>query len=71
MSVYILFHNSSEAIRASRVLKKSGIEHKLVSVPRHLSSDCGYCVSLDEKDIDGTLGLFTQQAVPYDRVVKA
>lgn len=70
MSAYILFHNSSEAIRASRVLKKNNVVHHLVSVPRHLSSDCGYCVSLEETHLDAALALFTQQSVPYDKIEK-
>lgn len=40
----MLFHTSSHAVRAERVLKEEGIACRLVPVPRHLSSDCGVCL---------------------------
>jgi hypothetical protein len=33
-------------LRAEKILKKHGIVHELVPVPRNLSSDCGMCVKL-------------------------
>jgi hypothetical protein len=32
------------ALLAEKLLKKKGIEYKLIPVPRHLSSDCGVCL---------------------------
>ena len=42
----LLFHTSSHAIRAEKVLQKAGHECKLMPVPRHLSSDCGVCLRI-------------------------
>ncbi|HRX17341.1 MAG TPA: DUF3343 domain-containing protein [Spirochaetota bacterium] len=64
----ILFHSSSEAMWASRVLKKNKIEHKLISVPRHLGSDCGYCVSLSKTDSPNAMEFIRTEKVPFDRL---
>jgi len=39
-----LFQSISRALLAEKLLKKKGIEYKLIPVPRHLSSDCGVCI---------------------------
>jgi hypothetical protein len=46
----ILFHSTSYAIRAEKVLNKAGIQSKMVPVPRHLSSDCGVCIRIERAD---------------------
>ena len=33
---------------AEKILKAAGIAHKLIPVPRHISSDCGVCVRITE-----------------------
>ncbi|MBN1497932.1 MAG: DUF3343 domain-containing protein [Spirochaetes bacterium] len=43
----ILFHSTNHAIWTSKLLKKSGFYHAMIPVPRHLSSDCGYCVKIE------------------------
>lgn len=46
----ILLYSTSHAIRAERVLGRTGIDCKLIPVPRHLSSDCGVCVRVQQAD---------------------
>ena len=46
MSV-VLFYTSNHAFRAEKLLIARDIACRLVPVPRHLSSDCGVCLSLD------------------------
>ena len=46
----VLFHTSSHAIRAEKVLKRAGVDCRLTPVPRHLGSDCGVCIRLDRGD---------------------
>jgi len=46
----ILFHTSSHAFRAEKLLKEADIACSLVPVPRHLSSDCGVCLRLPARD---------------------
>ena len=40
----VLFHSTSGALMAEKLLKKAGIAYKIIPVPRHLSSDCGVCI---------------------------
>lgn len=46
----VLFHTSSHAIRAEKILRQAGIPCRLTPVPRHLSSDCGVCIRLRRDD---------------------
>ncbi|MBM3175849.1 MAG: DUF3343 domain-containing protein [Chloroflexi bacterium] len=43
MSEYgvILFHTTSSAMKAEKILKQGGFEVKLIPTPRQFSSDCG------------------------------
>ncbi|MDD2672241.1 MAG: DUF3343 domain-containing protein [Syntrophales bacterium] len=40
----IIFKSVHHALRAEKILKEIGIPHKLIPVPRHISSDCGVCL---------------------------
>jgi hypothetical protein len=50
--VIFLFPSVSYALKAEKILKEQGITHKLIPVPRHISSDCGVClrVTADRRD---------------------
>jgi hypothetical protein len=48
----VLFHTSSHAIRAEKILKQAGINCRLTPVPRHLSSDCGVCIRVGRGDCE-------------------
>jgi hypothetical protein len=40
----MLFKSVSHALLAEKILIEAGIPHKLIPVPRHISSDCGVCL---------------------------
>jgi len=40
----MLFKSVGHALLAEKTLKALGIPHKLIPVPRHISSDCGVCL---------------------------
>lgn len=46
----ILFHTTSSALRAEKVLQKQGLTVKLIPTPRELSSDCGIAMRFEWKD---------------------
>ena len=48
----ILLYSASHAIRAEKILGESGIQCKLIPVPRHISSDCGVCVRIRRHDAE-------------------
>jgi hypothetical protein len=51
----ILVYSTSYALRAEKVLAEAGIPCKLIPVPRHLSSDCGVCVRIEQADQEAAL----------------
>ncbi len=46
----LLLSGTSHALRAEKVLQRTGIPCKLIPVPRHLSSDCGVCLRVARID---------------------
>jgi hypothetical protein len=66
--VVFLFPSVSYALKAEKILKAAGIVHKLIPVPRHISSDCGVCLRITEakeQDVAGAL----RGKVAWDKVV--
>ncbi|HSW38561.1 MAG TPA: DUF3343 domain-containing protein [Acidobacteriota bacterium] len=43
----VLFHTSSSAIRAEKILVNRGLPVKLIPTPREFSSDCGVALRFD------------------------
>jgi hypothetical protein len=39
-----LFQSVSHVISAERILKEAQVPHKIIPVPRKISSDCGVCM---------------------------
>ena len=46
----ILVHSLAHALKAETLLEQAMIPHKLIPVPRHLSSQCGVCVRILRAD---------------------
>jgi hypothetical protein len=40
----VLFDSVTMTMRAEKILKNKSLSHKLIPVPRHISSDCGVCI---------------------------
>ena len=43
----LLFRSVSETMKAESVLQKSGVTHKIVPIPKKISSDCGICIRVE------------------------
>ena len=61
----VLFDCVNSALTAEKILKKQGIAHKIIPVPRHISSDCGVCIRIQDSDrieveesLDGKMRVF-------------
>jgi hypothetical protein len=48
----VLFRSVSHAMKAEKLLKKSGVPHKLIPVPKNISSDCGICIRFGEGETE-------------------
>ena len=62
----ILLHWTSHAIRAEKLIKKGGISCKLIPVPRHLSSDCGVCIRLEQSNCKKALGILEEANIELE-----
>jgi hypothetical protein len=45
-----LFPSTSGALMAEKLFKREGIPHKIIPVPRHISSDCGVCLQFSASE---------------------
>lgn len=70
MSEYsvILFFSNNYTMYASNTFKKKEIFHKLIPVPRHLSSDCGYCVRIKSADSGEAVRILRETGIEFDRI---
>ncbi len=41
------FKSVSYVLKAEKILQQEGIAHKLIPVPKHISTDCGICLRFD------------------------
>ncbi len=55
----ILFKAVSYALKAEKILKQEGLPHKLIPVPKHISSDCGVCLRIDVDAKDKIVALLS------------
>lgn len=63
----ILFKAVSYALKAEKILKKEGLPHKLIPVPKHISSDCGVCLMI-HRDVKEKILAALGQKVDMDDV---
>ncbi len=40
----LLFESVSRVLKAEKILKAEGIAHKVIPVPKQISTDCGVCI---------------------------
>lgn len=69
MNSYVLFHSSNYAIWAENILRDADICYKLVSVPREVSSDCGYCIKVSKDMKERVVQLLKEKHVVIEKVV--
>lgn len=48
----LLFDSVSQVLLAEKVLKQAALAHKVIPVPRQISSDCGVCIRFDPAERD-------------------
>ncbi len=66
----ILFHSPNHSIWSAKVLKKNGIDSKMIPIPRNFSSDCGYCVRILSSDAPVAEEIMKKNGIEYDRIEK-
>ena len=68
MKAVILFHSTNLAIWAEDELKNHKIVCKMISVPRHLSSDCGYCIQIKAEDIEKAIDILNINNIEFEKI---
>ena len=53
---------------AAKVLKKEGIERKLIPIPRHMSSDCGFCIRIQNEEIPEVEVILKKNNIEYNGI---
>jgi len=64
----VLFHSTSHAIRAEKVLIQAGFKIKMIPTPRRLSSDCGMALRFDPSDEARIAATLEQNEVPINGI---
>ncbi len=64
----MLFHSTSHAIRAEKVLTGAGIKIKMIPTPRQLSSDCGMALRFDRGDEEWVTTTLADRKVPTNGI---
>lgn len=65
----VLFRSVQGAIGAEKVLAQAGVAYKLIAVPRHISSDCGFCVRFEWTDKELVEELLPVGELSVERIV--
>ena len=64
----VLFHSTSHAIRAEKVLEEAGFRIKMIPTPRQLSSDCGMALRFDRAEEEPVVATLGENKVPVNGI---
>ncbi len=64
----VLFHTTSSAMRAEKLLMKGGYSIKLVPTPRQFSSDCGIALRFDWAEYERVKSALDAAGVKIDAI---
>lgn len=67
----VLFHTTSAAFRAEKILRGHALDVKLVPTPRKLSSDCGTALRFAWEDADRVRALLAGARVEVAGIYRA
>ena len=65
----VLFRSVHAALAAEKRLQAEGIEYKLIAVPSHLSSNCGFCIRFAWADKSRLEQLLQDPTLSVERIV--
>jgi hypothetical protein len=64
----VLVESTNQAMRIEHLLNLSGIQSKLMPVPKYLSSNCGNCLRINLTDIGKVKLVLEKNNLKIDRV---
>lgn len=65
----VLFRSVQGALGAEKILAAAGVAFKLIAVPRHISSNCGFCVRFDWSSKETVEGLLSGANLGVEGIV--
>jgi len=69
-SLVILFHSTNYVIWAKEVFSLKGIKCKMISVPRNLSSDCGYCLKVEDLEVSEASMIMENTRIEFESIIE-
>lgn len=70
LKLIVTFYTSSEAMATEMCCKDAGIDGKLISAPRNLTSDCGISYATDVGNKDKIEALLKEKKIEYEKMVE-
>lgn len=64
----LIFHSIHRVMKAEKVLKKEGLDVRLMPVPRQLSSDCGLSLAFRLADRAAVSQALEEQGCPFEEL---
>jgi len=61
-----LFDAVSHVMKAEKLLKEAGIQHKIIPVPKSISADCGVCVRFLPEHKEAIMELLQAKVCPSE-----
>lgn len=66
----VLFETTQAAIKAEKFLNEAGVKIKLISVPRHISSNCGVSIRFEISLMDNIKSILADKNIPFSNILK-
>ena len=72
MAVYavITFQTTHFALKAKKILEKSGKKPEMIPVPREFSSNCGFCCKIPWQEKEEVEKIFIDNQVELDQIYR-
>lgn len=68
LKTVIAFYTTTDAMKTEAVMKKAGIEGRLIPVPRQMSASCGIAWSMKTEDYKGLSENIKEQLPEFEKV---
>jgi len=61
----VTFKSVHQALKAEKVVRAAGLKADAISVPRHLSSDCGIALKIDDSIEESVINIMCDNGINF------
>ncbi|MFA8450391.1 MAG: DUF3343 domain-containing protein [Bacteroidales bacterium] len=61
----LIFKSIRQVIKAEKFCLSSNLNHRIIPVPRHISSECGMCIIVDEEEMQTLTVYLNNNQIEY------